>query len=237
MIFTSMPRAYRLLAKECRSACRPRCSTPADSQTVTTEDGASKLRSVRRIGVPSQYRYINYLSLEIDYDSVFEPFRNLSKEGYGVLILEGNSSPIFSYNTFNGEGEDFLIRAMKEGNQGRYRVIETGLESSGWTVCYLSDPNSIFGAVIRINNAIYYNVWGALLMLGATALWFISTLVKPIEQPTQNIQRIDNDNMDITVTTNRTDEGGILVRSFSDMIARIKALIEVTFKNEIEKHD
>ena len=36
--------------------------------SVTTEDGANKLRSVRRIGVPSQYRYVNYLSLEIDYD-------------------------------------------------------------------------------------------------------------------------------------------------------------------------
>ena len=154
-----------------------------------------------------------------------------------MLILDGSGSPVFSYNTFNGEGEDFLIKAMKEGNQGRYRVIETGLKSSGWTVCYLSDPNSIFGAVTRINNAIYYNVWGVLLMLGATALWFISTLVKPIEQLTQNIQRIDNDNMDITVTTNRTDEVGILVRSFSDMIARIKALIEVTYKNEIEKRD
>ena len=43
--------------------------------------------------------------------------------------------------------------------------------------------------------------------------------------------------MDITVTTNRTDEVGILVNSFSEMIARIKALIEVTYKNEIEKRD
>ena len=35
MIFTSTPRAYRLLAKECLSACRPRCSTSAASQAFS----------------------------------------------------------------------------------------------------------------------------------------------------------------------------------------------------------
>ena len=203
---------------------------------MSGEEG-NMLKSIRRIGIPSQYLTTNYLCLEVGYDNVFEPFMNLSTEGYGVLILDENGSDVFFYNAFNDEGSSFLRRVLDETGQGNYRVIETGLASSGWTVYYLSDPNSIFGAVTRITNTTYYNVWGVLLVLGATALLFISTLVKPIEQLTRNIQQIDNGQMDITVTTNRTDEVGILVNSFTDMIARIKSLIEVTYKNEIEKRD
>lgn len=204
---------------------------------AASEDGMNTLKSIRRIGIPSQYRYVNYLCLNVDYDSMFEPLKNLSTEGYGVLIRDADGGDVFSYNAFNVEGAAFLSEVLDEAGEGHYRVIKTGLESSGWTVYYLSDPNSIFGAVTRITNATYYNVWGMLLVLGATAMLFISTLVKPIEQLTQNIQQIDNDHLDITVTTKRTDEVGILVNSFSEMIARIKALIEVTYKNEIEKRD
>ena len=49
MILTSTPRAYKLLAKECRSACRPRCSTPAASQAVSIV--ASRFRLLRCLPV------------------------------------------------------------------------------------------------------------------------------------------------------------------------------------------
>lgn len=202
-----------------------------------TEDGATKLLSVRRIGVPSEYPYLNYLCLEVDYDSVFEPLMSLAPDGYGVLVTDATGKRVFSHSAIVGVEPAQIGSMIDQADYGTYRVIDTPLQNSGWTVYFISDPNSIFGAVTRLTSATYRNVWLLLLGLGAVAIWFISTLVKPIEQLTKNIRQIDNGRMDITVTTTRKDEIGVLVHSFSEMIARIRELIDVTYKDELEKRE
>ena len=85
---------------------------------ATREGGLNTLKSIRRIGIPSQYRYVNYLCLEVDYDSVFEPFKNLSAEGYGVLILDASGGNVFGYNAFTARETAFCARRWAKPDRG-----------------------------------------------------------------------------------------------------------------------
>ena len=46
-----------------------------------------------------------------------------------------------------------------------------------------------------------------------------------------------SERMQISVSTTRTDEIGLLVHSFNDMMARIRQLVEITYNNERENKE
>ncbi len=196
-----------------------------------------RLSLVRRIGIPSQYRQINYLYMEVDYDSVFQPLTGISASPYAVIVTDRQDEPVFAYSTLGDLELSDVQHILHSAQRRNYRVMETKLRGNGWTAYCLSDPNAILGAVNSITNTTYYTAWGVLLVLAATAVLFILHIIWPIEQLTRNIQQIDDNHMAITVRTNRTDEVGILVRSVTDMIARINGFIDTTYRHEIEKRE
>lgn len=204
---------------------------------VVGANGQTKLFSVRRIGIPSEYQVINYLYIEVNCDDVFAPLRNLSTDPYAVIVKDQSGNPVFVHNALDIQDTDARQELLTDEEAGIYRRIETRLKTNDWTVCYLSDPNSLFASVSRITASTYYSAWGVLVVLGIVATLFISWLIKPVEQLTRAIESIGKDTMEVTLTSDRADEVGILVRSFSEMMVRIRELINATYKSEIEKRE
>lgn len=201
------------------------------------EDGAPKLVSIRKIGVPSRYRYRNYLYLEIDYARVFEPLVNLVSDGADVLIADDRGRLLFSHSASGGAPGYDAAALLAQGTDKSHDVTRATLRATGWTIYYVSDANVLFRAVQNATGAMYIVTWAMLLALALAAILFISSLLRPIEDLTRNVREIDQGNMRITVSTLRTDEIGLLVRSFRDMMARIRQLVEITYKNELEKRE
>ncbi len=202
-----------------------------------TQDAQTRLVCIRRIGMPSRYQYVNYLYLEVDYERTFEPLINLLQNGADILIADEDGRLLFSHPSQDGSLSYDASALLASGADDGRDVIRAPLNATGWTLYYVSGSDALFRTVTSATGTMYLVTWMLMIFLGCAALAFISSLLNPIEKLTQTIREIDQGNMQTSVSTTRTDEIGLLVHSFNDMMARIRQLVEITYKNELENKE
>ncbi|MEG1892236.1 MAG: histidine kinase, partial [Clostridia bacterium] len=201
--------------------------------------GSETLFSIRRIGIPQKYPYDNYLYMAIDIQSAFLPLQSIATANYAVLIENERHESVYQYDSTLGVegGSPLSADGLRAQNSAAHPLITATLPSTGWTAYYLSDINAIFQGASTLTNTTYVGIWCIMLVLGLLATLLLYILIQPIEMLTKNIRQIAQGNMEITVHSNRKDEVGVLIASFTEMIERIQQLIEVTYKNELEKNE
>lgn len=203
---------------------------------LSEEDGVRKLLSVRRMMRTAKYNQLNYVYMEIDYDSFFSAFENISTDPYGLIVMTQEGEILFARGLADSqENAEQVVSRMREDLDMRdqYLLLETacGLGS----VTFFQPTSSIVHSVQGILRVAFLAIWLVLVIIGLLAILFATILVKPLEALTQNMLDVQKGDLTITVATNRSDEVGILVQSFIQMISQLKHLIEVVFAQEIER--
>lgn len=194
-----------------------------------------QLICARRIGVSTAYPYENALYLAIDPDAVFRPLYGVSTHPYAILVRSGDEN-FFLCDTLYGDSEPDP-EAILRGDLPGMSVIRSSLQSTGWEIYFVSSLDSLVGAANRSIMTTYVFSWVLLLLLGVLVICFISSLTRPIERLAENLRTFGSGDMSVTVPVSRSDEIGQLERSFNDMAAHIRELIEVTYNNELRERE
>lgn len=203
--------------------------------TISTEDQVRYLYSTRIIGDIRKYKDINYLSLKVNYDALFAPFMNISDDSYNILIADTDQSLIFSTSELQ-EGD--MDEILTSNQNSRYMLISSKLFSTGWTVYYYKEYDTLINYVNSITRNIYTFGWIILIFLGIMVLIISVSIVAPIEDLTSKIREVRNGDLQsltVTIDSTRRDEIGVLFKNFSQMMEEIQHYMEVSLKNELEK--
>ena len=206
----------------------------ASTWIVWEEGNSQQIFSVRLIGTPYRYQSINYLYLQIDYESLFSPFRSISEDSYDILIIDLDGNPVFSTTTSPYQD----LEKISTDEKDQYMVLTNTISAASWKV-YFYKTNADIRAYIRNLTSIFYFLLLLILCLFGIMMFLVSQyVICPIETLTTKIRDICSNNSDLlTVDINscRKDEVGILFHDFSKMMERIQYYIDVNMKNELEK--
>lgn len=219
---------------------------------VTEEEGTRYLYSIRLIGDTGRYKNVNYLSLKLNYDSLFDPLLHVSEDDYSILITDSNGTEIFSFPGLSPSvasssvisssdiSSSVTSSAAAYGSADSSRCIQltAQLPATGWTVTYFKSYQVLLGYVNSITRRIYAFGWIILLFLGVMVLMISVSIVSPIEVLTAKIKEVRDaglQTLSVRLDNERKDEIGILFENFSSMMEEIHHYVEVNLKNELEK--
>jgi len=204
---------------------------------VTENDSYKRLHTVRRMASHGWEDKINYLYMEFDYGRFFAPLMELSANEYGVAILDSQGVYIFQHGTLS-----YPLTSPNFGGdltelQDQFLIVSAEIRNSDWTIYFYTPLAYVAESVTYIILAVFSVFWFALILIGVLAWVFSGIIVHPLEALTKNIQQVQQGELTVKVNSTRNDEVGILIRSFADMIVKIQHLIDVVYKNEIEKKE
>ena len=211
--------------------------------TIWEEEGDKELYSTRLIGDANKYRTLNYLCLQVDYESLFTPLYTVSEGNYTILITDSNNSCVF---TNISDPAMNLDRFVSEYDESRYMLLTDRFKAAEWNIYFAKPYDSLVEYVSNVTNFIYAFGLILLLFLGIMALVLSVSVVSPIENLTAKIRTVSHGDMSqltdqltrqlsMDLKKERKDEIGILFQNFSQMMRQIHYYIEVNLKNELEK--
>lgn len=211
--------------------------------TIWEDEGKKELFSTRLIGDANKYRTLNYLCLQVDYESLFTPLYTVSEGNYTILITDSNNSCVFS----NIPGPSMsLDRFISEYDENGYMLLTDHFRAAEWNIYFAKPYDSLVEYVSNVTNFIYAFGLIILLFLGIMVLVLSVSVVSPIEDLTSKIRTVSHGDMSqltdqltrhlsTDLKKERNDEIGILFQNFFQMIGQIHYYIEVNLKNELEK--
>ncbi len=194
------------------------------------EKEGKKLLSVRRMMSSPKYPAINYLYMEVDYDAFFAPFAHIIPRQYGIAVKNTQGEVLFTNDYFDQGFLDFT-----NGNKEAYVSLSTTYELG--EVQFFCPKSEIFAGIRNVLRFTLFGFWLMLIILGALGFILSAMLVKPIEKLTKNMLEVEEGELEVTVSTTRKDEVGLLIQGFGHMIARLKHLIEVVYTTQLEKKE
>lgn len=189
--------------------------------------------SLKKVG------YDGILYISVDYNSLFESFRNTSSSNYGVYIVDGEGKLIYDYQKFDKDNEKFSLTYSQFVNENlnAYTVMNTTAAYSDWNV-YVYKPNALL--MQDVWQMIFGIIVVALICIVASicVVTMISKLmVGGMEELTANMAKIGPGHMEINVTSDAKDEVGELIRGFGKMIDEINRLINEVYESKISQKE
>ena len=184
------------------------------------------------------------LSVNINYQKLFEPFHNLVGENYGVLIADKQDRVFMEHDTFDQENKEKCLKIgeLKEAvdNQTnrlnhQYLIFSQELKTTGWEI-YLYKPYSdIRASVSNIANGVIMIIIVCVLLLCMIIPLLSGSVANRLEHLTYRIQKINLDNLEEKIGGEGKDEVGILISNINKMLGRIHSLIDEVYKTKLAK--
>lgn len=195
-------------------------------------------RSIPELETKSE---VGVLYIKVDYEKLFESFKQMNESNYGIFILDENGKEIFEFSKFekNNESMGMTVEEFKEEskNQKSYSIVQFNATNENWTISLYKPKNLISKS---INNMIFGTIIAIFLFIifSLIVTSILSKLmVNGLEKLRENMEQIENGNMEIIVESDSKDEIGTLIRGFGKMIIQIKTLIEDVYESKIIQKD
>lgn len=206
---------------------------------VSEEGKDRKVFSARCMPAMLQNGYQGILYIQIDYESIFSSFEQVLRPNYGIYILDRYGGLVYDYSQYeNGYQqyalslEDFKKEYRK--NDGSYTFLTENLEETGWRAV-LYTPTAMI--VSYTQPLILISVVALMLCGFAMVFLLIVTSKLIVSRLTGLICAIDDvrkGNMDTFIEENTDkDEIGALIRSFREMMERLRFLINEVYESRI----
>lgn len=174
------------------------------------------------------------LCVILDYEKVFQPFRNISSEEVGGVIADAQGNILFHSEGLAGD-MDFSKNAGELLQDIRQKCVCVSSESqaNGW-IYYLYRPQvDITKSVSEVLISEIPLVIICLMIILILGPVLSKMLTKGIEQLTENMNRVNQGSREVTVDSDSEDEIGVLIRSFRKMMNEINRLIKEVYENKI----
>lgn len=174
---------------------------------------------------------------------------DISKEFLGIIKLKIKES-IFTDSLeqfislpanvgvqFNNTSVNFLTSSSSKKERLFWEQTEILDFSKKWSISY-EILNTYYKNIINQKVYLVLLILVIIFLLVSVAIKFISdSLLKRIFILTHQMKMVQQGSLDIRIDTTWDDEVGILERSFSEMIERIKFLINEVYKSELKQKE
>lgn len=201
--------------------------------------GKKTVFSSRNMSMLKQCDCEGILYINVDYNSMFSNFSQMSSKNYGVYIVDDNGNKIYEYHNFDKKN-----RAMKLSYpqlftkaSSKYTIVHATTSVSGWKV-YLYKPNSLIMKSVR---SMVLGIILVAFVCIVTSLFAVSRIsrfmVSGIEELTENMAKVEAGDMEINVTSTSEDEVGELICGFGNMLDQIKRLIREVYESKLAQKE
>ena len=243
-----------LLNKEGRTIFIPPHFIPSDGSLGSAPGGVEYLDQVISVGKPilnsSGTEIIGFAIADIQCGMLQETF-DINMRDYGIIMVVDRNSGTYIFRSDNSsspllfdDNEIMRFAGTLKSEEGHvdaklsntdFLAIYSTSRLTGWTtIALISRSRLMSGFVATRTTNILFSILFGLFAIIATFL-IMSLLTRNLMKLNRSIQRLDKDNLDISLDIRGDDEIGQLNRQFNAMVARIGALISETRRVENEK--
>lgn len=214
----------------------------SDSRTINwfVQKSDSRVFSARNMPAIQAAGSKGILYIEVDYDKLFESFKNMSGNRYGIYIVDDNNDVIFQNISYDTSKEIHNLTLSDIINKTEictdYTIVDSKMLSD-WTVWFYRPNQEIKDSVLPIIIAILIVTVVCIVFSILFATVLSKLMVTDIEKLTKNMKAVEKGNMEISVTSTSGDEVGNLIRGFGNMINRINTLINENYKGKISQKE
>lgn len=195
-----------------------------------------KIFCIRKM--PELQGELGVIYVEVDYDKLFEPFTQILDENYGVYVQEKDEI-VFSYNIFdetynNMDFSEENITSLKTSDDSEFIFVDCDSKSQiGFHVGMYCPASQIEATIRPMTMGMVLICVISMIAAGLLLKRLTGVIVKNIEKLTQNMKEVKKGNLEVTVTSDSKDEIGELIQGFTEMVERIKTLIEEVYEGKI----
>ena len=184
---------------------------------------------------------VGVLYVQVDYEKLFESFKQMNDSNYGIFIMDELGNNIFNFDQFEDPNKSRKM-TFDEFNKGIgkeniYTIVTAHSVNNNWTVSLYKPQKLIYEST---NFMITGNVIAIMLLIVFSIIItsvLSKVMVSGLEKLRANMEEVEKGNMEITVKSNNEDEVGALIRGFEKMILQIKALIEDVYESRLIQKD
>lgn len=173
----------------------------------------------------------NVVVIRLDYASAFGGLSALFREDYGILITEENGASVYSCETFASgvDGRELVAGKMPEG----IVLEENVIPSNGWRIYLYRPVSAVSSAAGSITLLILAVVALCLAAVFFASVMLTRSVVRPLGELNENIDRIEDGNLSVEVKGETDDEIGHIIHSFSRMVERLNHMVNENYKSKI----
>ncbi|WP_028552943.1 cache domain-containing sensor histidine kinase [Paenibacillus sp. UNC451MF] len=180
------------------------------------------------------------LTMKFRYTDIFQDINPPDLGEYGIVITDSNSRVIYSKTTDSGAQlnlEKAGAAGVPEGiaslNGIDHFVIKSMMEQPNWTLYFYAPVAQMSPGLIQIVGATIVIIMLCLFVLMILMGLFSNTLLKQILILNRTMKSVGDGNWDIVIPKGTKDEIGELAVRFSDMLRKIKELINEVYHNRL----
>ena len=200
-----------------------------------------KVLCARNIPTLENNYEVGVLYVQVDYEKLFESFKQMNDSNYGIFIMDELGDNIFNFDQFEDLNKSRKM-TFDEFNKGIgkeniYTIVTAHSVNNNWTVSLYKPQKLIYEST---NFMITGNVIAIMLLIVFSIIItsvLSKVMVSGLEKLRANMEEVEKGNMEITVKSNNEDEVGALIRGFEKMILQIKALIEDVYESRLIQKD
>ncbi len=206
----------------------------------TFEDG--KLFATRSIlDATTSTKCIGVLKMELFLSSIVELVSNMNYLDNGIIITNENNQLIYKKETENIDiNERILDKVLSREelineNNNKYILKSASIENSKWKIHYYINKENIIGEInlIILSTLI---VSGICLILVLILIGILSKILSSrILELRDYAEIVADGNLDEVITTEYTDEIGVVTNSLGKMTKDLSNMINEVYKMDIEK--
>lgn len=186
--------------------------------------------------------YTSILYMNISYDKTFGTLSTLFHKSYGVILENGQGEVLYSFSNFQEDSDYALssksLSSLKEGRLNETYVIQSAsLENFNWKIYVYRPINTVSAAANQITVIVISIIALCLLILFLLSAVLSKNLVRPLEELSEDMDKLEDSEMAVRVEYESADELGHLVKSFRRMVSRIQYLIDEVYKSKIAQQE
>lgn len=186
----------------------------------------------------------NVVYIGIDYEHVFDNMSGLFENNYGLVILDEDNKPVYTFQNFQDKYKSFelttdeLLKKLNEGSlQEDFVFKNASLTAYNWTAYLYRPLDTIYASTYKITVTILIVILLCVLILFLTIYFLSRVTVRPLEKLEHNMELIEKGDLSVTVTNSSNDEIGNLIRRFSNMVHKLQEMIDEVYKSKIAKQE
>lgn len=178
------------------------------------------------------------VKVDIYYDSTFSFLETLYEDSYGILLADQNGMPIYQFHTKDMQDNMLkpqqLAKASRDNNnQSEYIIEEVSDIFNDWSLYLYRPVNTVSVSAQAITHTTLIIILVCLVCVILLSSFLSSTIVRPLENLTANMQQVEQGVFAVTVIYDSSDEIGRLIKSFQSMVQQMNHLINEILKGKI----
>lgn len=226
-------------------------------------DGKEKTSfSARTMPIMEQNKQKGILYLDVNYDTLFSGFDDISRDGYGLYVIDKSGNVLFEKDTFDQNNENkaatkkdrrdqsakngtvdksrLSLKKLKEkmadqakGKRSNYLIVSADAGVDDWQVIAYQ-PQKMMAREVQTLVVLIFGIIAICIVTSVVASKAFSRfVVRDIERLRDNMQAVEEGNMELTVTSDAKDEVGSLIRGFGSMLGEINRLIHEVYESKL----